>query len=46
MDRMKGEKKSFTQMYDLVGLFIPVMVIVVLVYDAWIWLKPAKTLAW
>ena len=33
MDPMKGDTTSFTQIYDLVGLPIPVMVIVVLVYD-------------
>ena len=45
---MKGELKSFIQVYDLVGLSIPVMVIVVIGYDVWICLKAAncKMPAW
>ena len=42
VDDMKGEMKSFTQIYNLVGLSIAVIVIVVLVYDVWILLKAAK----
>ena len=42
VDHMKGEKKSFTQIYDLMGLSIPAMVVVVLVYEVCIWLKATK----
>ena len=39
---MIGEGKSFTQIYDLLGLSIPPMVIVVHVYDVWICSNSAK----
>ena len=43
VDHMKGEMRSFTQIYNLMSLSIPVMVIVDLLYDVWMWLKAAKT---
>ena len=39
---MKVDIKSLTQIYNLVSLSIPVMMIVALVYDVCIWLKAAK----
>ena len=39
VDHMQSEITSFTQLYDLVGLSIQVILIVGLVYDVLIWLK-------